>query len=62
MTVHETGPGYIPLKGRDAKDLIIEGLRTDGAHHKQWYLERLADLLGLDLGPLRDGYEEGIAP
>ena len=46
----------------DAKDLILRGLRTDGAHHKQWYLERLADLLGLDLDPLRDGFEEGIAP
>jgi hypothetical protein len=46
----------------DAKDLIIRALRTDGAHHKQWYLERLADLLGLNLDPLRDGYEPGIAP
>ena len=53
---------FIPLKTPDAKDLILQALRADGAHHKQWYLEFLADLLGLDLDPLRDGYENGIAP
>jgi hypothetical protein len=46
----------------DAKDLILRGLRTDGAHHKQWYLEQIALLLGHLLDPVRDGYDPGIAP
>ena len=26
-------------------ELVIEALQTDGAHHKQWYLEELLKLL-----------------
>ena len=43
------------------RDLIIGGLCTDGAHHKQWYLEQIANVLGIDLIEPLD-YEEGIAP
>jgi hypothetical protein len=25
----------------DVKDLCINGLLTDGAHHKQWYFEQI---------------------
>ena len=49
--------------------LCADGLLTDGAHHKQWYLERILEALGVDLKQVwetmqADGYdlEEGIAP
>jgi len=43
------------------KNLIDEGLCTDGGHHKQWYLEQIAEELGLEVaGP--EIREEGIAP
>lgn len=35
-----------------ALDLAYEALQTDGAHHKQWYLEQIAIALG--------GHEEYI--
>lgn len=40
--------------------LVIRGLKADGAHHKQWYLEEIAKILGLDLSEVN--YEKGIAP
>lgn len=52
----------------------VEGLMTDGGHHKQWYLEEILKAFGVDLDVLRkvmleedeDGdsydWEEGIAP
>ena len=40
------------------RELVEAALTTDGAHHKQWYLERVALQLGL---PLPD-HEPGIAP
>jgi len=43
------------------KDLIIEGLTTDGAQHKQWYLEQIAKVLGIELVAELQ-YEEGKAP
>ncbi len=42
----------------DLADLVIAGLNTDGAHHKQWYLYQIAELLGLEL----EECDEGIAP
>jgi hypothetical protein len=52
-----------------AKDLMIEALLTDGAHHKQWYLEEALKALDVDLDCLAaelrtDDYEwePGIAP
>lgn len=33
----------------EIKDLCISGLRTDGAHHKQWFLEEILKKLGFNL-------------
>ena len=41
--------------------LTGEGLRTDGGHHKQWYLEEIAKKLGIDIEKLTY-FEKGIAP
>jgi hypothetical protein len=41
-------------------DLIWEALLTDGAHHKQWWIEAIAVKIGIDLDFL--SYDEGIAP
>lgn len=54
----------------EIRSLIVESLYTDGGHHKQWYLERIAEKLGIDMPELRRecadkyGYpwESGIAP
>jgi hypothetical protein len=44
-----------------AIDYIVQGLFTDGAHHKQYYLEQAARVLGVDDDILqRLGYERGI--
>lgn len=42
------------------KDLVINALENDEAHHKQWYLWRLADMFNLDATEIYA--EEGIAP
>jgi hypothetical protein len=39
--------------------LIEAALTTDGAHHKQWYLEQIARQLELLIAV---DYEPGIAP
>ena len=51
------------------KKLAIDGLCTDGGHHKQWYLEEILKALGHNLEVVRRGvneegydWEEGIAP
>lgn len=56
-------------KNAAIKDLLINGLITGGAHHKQWHLEQLLIELGFDLDKIREdiqkeGYdfEEGIPP
>lgn len=41
-------------------DLIAWALVTDGAHHKQWFLERIAERLGVDLSD--SDHDLGIAP
>lgn len=41
-----------------ARELAIEGLQTDGGHHKQWYLEEIAKTLGVDLEAVF--YDPGI--
>ena len=53
----------------EIKELATNGLLTDGAHHKQWFLEAILRTAGVDLeilleGLLEDGYdwEPGIAP
>lgn len=51
-----------------AKKFAVEGLLTDGGHHKQWYLERILEALGYDLIQIQNelqpsyDWEEGIAP
>ena len=40
------------------KDFVQDALSIDGEHHKQWYLQRIRVLLGLE----DEGQEEGIAP
>lgn len=43
--------------------LVKEALCTDGAHHKQWYLEQILKLMGWTEKDLSYRYwEEGIAP
>lgn len=32
-----------------AKKLALDGLYVDGSHHKQWYLEQIAVVLGVDI-------------
>lgn len=53
-------------KIEDVKDTIIEALHNDAAHHKQWYLWRIAEALGLDLSDQWSEEcpkpEDGIAP
>lgn len=50
-------------------ELCVEGLLTDGNHHKQWYLEEILKKSGYDLKILKErlndkGYswEAGIPP
>jgi len=35
------------------KELCIAGLLTDGGHHKQWFLEEILKVIGIDLRKLR---------
>lgn len=58
----------------EIKELCIDGLLTDGGHHKQWYLEQILIKLGYDLKEIRKelntpdengdyyDWEDGIAP
>lgn len=43
--------------------LAFDALVTDGAHHKQWYLERILEECGYDIEELRKThqFEKGIA-
>lgn len=49
---------------KDISDLAVEGLLTDGGHHKQWYIEQMLKALGFDVDELEKKYafERGIAP
>lgn len=62
-----------PAGTEKAKELMIRALINTEAHHKQWYIERALEALGVDLEELRkeagedDGNEaypwpEAIAP
>ena len=57
------------MNKEEIKELCIDGLLTDGGHHKQWYLEQILIKLDIDLDELRkelnkDDYDwdEGIPP
>jgi hypothetical protein len=44
---------------------IVRGLETDGAHHKQWYLEEILKTIApSDYGKLKEWHrwEDGVAP
>lgn len=48
-------------------DLCIEGLYTDGSHHKQYYIERILQVVLAKKSELKKvrnfpDYEKGIAP
>ena len=53
-----------PAGENKVRDYAIRGLCTDGAHHKQWILERILDSLGYDVEQLRKKHkwEPGIPP
>lgn len=42
--------------------LTVEALGTDGSHHKQWYLWKLACILGMSEAELDQRFERGMAP
>lgn len=46
------------------KGLLQDALYTDGAYHKQWYLEQIGKAYGLDIEQLQKegGWNRGIAP
>jgi len=47
------------------KELLIQALFTDGAHHKQKFIEEALKEMGVDLEELEeqeDEWEEDIAP
>lgn len=53
----------------DMRELAIEGLLTDGGHHKQWYLEQILVKMGVDIDALLEeletggySFDRGIAP
>jgi hypothetical protein len=57
----KAGHGDIQITDEDRNAItaiVSHGLHTDGAHHKQWYLEQVAKHLGLAV----TGYEPGVAP
>lgn len=46
------------------EQLCVDGLTTDGGHHKQWYLEQilLATIGAERVSALSGQWEKGIAP
>jgi hypothetical protein len=70
MRVHWYPTDIPEKKIKKACDLAIDGLLTDGAHHKQWYLEQIfVTISELRLKDLRVwlqeqdcDWEDGIAP
>lgn len=49
--------GWIPVSD-DIADLIKDASVTDGAHHKQWFVEEIARRLKIELPE----HESGICP
>ena len=39
-------------------DLLVAAVNTDGSHHKQWYIEEIANVLRIVL----PNHDYGIAP
>ena len=62
-------PQFKTVRVSDAKNLLEDALYTDGAHHKQWYLEELGKLCGVDINQWEkdllttgEAFDRGIAP
>ena len=60
--------GIIDHKER-IKELVIDGLITEGGHHKQWYLEKVLEEIGYNLEKIREelikedyDWDKGIPP
>ncbi len=50
-------------KQDEIKNLCIQGLRTDGGHHKQWFLEEILKAVGVDMSKVYImDFERGIPP
>lgn len=45
----------------EVREFTEGGLYEDAAHHKQWYLEQIANIVGFKPSD-NDPWEEGIAP
>ena len=41
--------------------MILDALNTDGIDHKQWFLHRIADIVGIDKKELKN-FDEGTPP
>ena len=60
----------VELEGFErAISMGVSGLLTDGGHHKQWIIEEMLKLLGVDLETLREilqkdnyDWDDGIDP
>lgn len=50
------------IEVKPLEELVLAGLSFDGSHHKQWFLEEIAKLLGYDEEYLDKNFERGIAP
>mgnify|MGYP006297259825 CR=1 FL=1 len=52
------GREIFEIKLYSIKEICIDGLETDGSHHKQWYFELILDRLGYDVEQLEEEEEE----
>jgi hypothetical protein len=45
-------------------ELLVDALQTDGAHHKQWYLNEVLTLIDKEIAKEVEGWtgDAGIAP
>lgn len=50
---------YEVFNVKQISELLNEAVRTDGGHHKQWYLVQIATALHIEIG---NDHEPGIAP
>ena len=54
------------LKMERLEELCIDALLTDGAHHKQWYIEQILEIaigcIKFDKAKKHIGWDDGIAP
>ncbi len=59
VIMHREGAGRLTgLRVPRIVDALCEAVVTDGAHHKQWYLEQIAGIMEVALPE----HDEGIAP